>query len=478
MGRFIWMLVCGAWLCAACSSDEADPPPAPTPDVDAVVADVAKDACETPPCGEESAPDIAEVSQGEPDVPASTPDVGPGDPEDVKEEEEEDVFDPCGVDPCGELSQPAAACVGNSTAIYATTADCKVGAASLGGASQILEDNCSGCHGNTICTVFNACFMDDTGDMWHAPVNQGACGDAETVAECAVKRMLEQSMPPGNNPKVLPEDTALLEQWIEDTMGNTVALPDGVLCEFQVVESVDCTPQVLSCGAGECVTPDLTLEESLIITDEASLAPFVGVTVLNGNLTIAANELGDISLPYLQEVKGSILVESAGGLTGLSMPNLTTVGSQLKVQDNPDLAALDMPALETVATTLYLSNNSTLENLEIAALSSVGADLVAQENPSLEDLTLPDLVSVGGKLSVSGNGNLTSLKVVQLATVGGSLLIYGNSALSTLSLSAVESATGKVRFAGMPGLKTMGLGGLTFVTGDLEFSDLAALDYL
>ena len=99
-----------------------------------------------------------------------------------------------------------------------TAGDATVGAVTCDDLVTALSDNCGTCHGGDDgCSYTPACFLDDAAMLSAPPINTSACSDAATVAECALARIADGSMPTEGAPQPAADDDdiATLQAYVD-----------------------------------------------------------------------------------------------------------------------------------------------------------------------------------------------------------------------------------------------------------------------
>jgi hypothetical protein len=99
-----------------------------------------------------------------------------------------------------------------------TAGDATVGAVTFAEVVTALSESCGTCHGGPDgCSISTACFLDDEAKMGVAPGNTAACPDEATVAECALARIADGSMPTEGAPQpaAADDDIATLQAYVD-----------------------------------------------------------------------------------------------------------------------------------------------------------------------------------------------------------------------------------------------------------------------
>src|SRR5690606_995079 len=96
-----------------------------------------------------------------------------------------------------------------------------------------------------------------------------------------------------------------------------------------------------------------------------------GIECLQGTLRVAASDITTVTLPDLEQITGSLLVEGNASLTGVTLAALTQVDGHVRATGNPGLTTFNLDAM-----------------------TSVGLDLVLGGDPAEPGSGLPALVNI------------------------------------------------------------------------------------
>lgn len=99
----------------------------------------------------------------------------------------------------------------------------------------------------------------------------------------------------------------------------------------------------------------------------------VALPNLESAMYIELHGIGNITLPSLKSVPGSIMLQ-ANNMERIELP-VTTVGADLWVTRNEDLKELVLPELATVTRSFKIADNPLLKALSFDKLKTVGARL-------------------------------------------------------------------------------------------------------
>jgi hypothetical protein len=190
------------------------------------------------------------------------------------------------------------------------------------------------------------------------------------------------------------------------------------------------------------------------LTSKADEARFAGVTTIDGDLVVTAQDSAGIRLDDLEVVTGSIRVvgkvgtEASGNLT---LPRLTRVGGNIVFAYTHSVGTIDLPNLRTVGGHVDLGHG--IFDLEAGRLETINGDLRLRD-VGLVAVDLSALTSLGGALratrySTSAAGGSLSLTFPSLRAIGGDIDL---SAGATTYLVARRLAT---------------------LAGDIDLTDLA-----
>jgi hypothetical protein len=110
-----------------------------------------------------------------------------------------------------------------------------------------------------------------------------------------------------------------------------------------------------------------------VLTDAASVSAAEGLTEITGGLSTSSrlvDELTGISLPDLQAIGGSVMLDSTS-IVDLALPNLARIGGSVSIRFNARLVEVDLRRLAAVDGTLSVIGNPTLSRLRLDSLESV-----------------------------------------------------------------------------------------------------------
>jgi hypothetical protein len=195
---------------------------------------------------------------------------------------------------------------------------------------------------------------------------------------------------------------------------------------------------------------------------------------VGGNAELDTPAIDALVLPALDRVAGELrFVGNGANGTSIAAPRLGQVGGNL-VFFWGCLGEVTMPSLRTIGGTLDLEGALTAVGLD--ALESVGGDLLLDDR-SLPKLALPKLGAIGGDLS-SYSRPLQTFELPALATIGGTLALHMLPGIETLVFPALQSIGGEVMIAHLAALQKLDLGTLAEVGQSMFIMDVPALTEL
>ncbi|KAF2840551.1 hypothetical protein M501DRAFT_990533 [Patellaria atrata CBS 101060] len=285
-------------------------------------------------------------------------------------------------------------------------------------------------------------------------------------------------------------------------------------------------PVLAAAGAAQAqcsTTATLTIENP---SDASALS---SCRTFSGNIALATSVEGDITIPGVRSIDGSLSAVNVTNLNTISAPQLEEIADTFELRDNQNLASISMDSLTDIDTIQWvgLANLRNLgfaagissvsvvniDNTQLSSIDGIGVDAVNEftlvNNGLLTQLQL-DLVKVSRTLIISGNGedlmvqfplletaqNLTfrncsdvklpslesvngtvgffstkfeSFGMPNLTTVGG-LLFQDNLNLANLSLPELETVGGGFKISNNPDLLELDFPALVTVRGALDFS--------
>lgn len=198
------------------------------------------------------------------------------------------------------------------------------------------------------------------------------------------------------------------------------------------------------------------LPEGITFTSQAQIdsfpANYPGCTVIEGNLKIQENVVGNIasldSLYPITAIGGDLWVKDNDALTSLNgLNNVTSIGMRLRVESNDALPNLNgLNNLTSIVLYVSITGNDVLASLNgLDNITSIGGHLILSQNLSLSNLNaLKGLTHIGGSFKLERNDSLENFSGMEnLVSIGGIFLLYGNPSLINFSgLDNLESIGG------------------------------------
>ncbi|MCP3100687.1 hypothetical protein LZ198_17595 [Myxococcus sp. K15C18031901] len=213
-----------------------------------------------------------------------------------------------------------------------------------------------------------------------------------------------------------------------------------------------------------------SLKGELVVRDNPALAtlPFMNLRTVGGSVTIRDNAaLGGLyGLRSLTSVDGDLqVIGNALRDEFLGLESLKHVGGDFWVMENTDLTSLALPALEDVRD-LLVDDNPLLESAgPFPRLSSVRRELRLARNAKLAKVTQAPRLSAAGVVTLSQNPLLTDLSAFENVTWASAVEVAQNDALTSLAgFKRLREAT-LLTVAHHPRLQTLDMGERLQVSG-------------
>lgn len=215
--------------------------------------------------------------------------------------------------------------------------------------------------------------------------------------------------------------------------GNSLTQIDGMwtLNNVQTLNALT-FPQLTSVGSidweGLANLATLVFTSSIQQTDSFNLqntflSDLTGIDLKKCSDFYLANNrmLQDFSM-QLQNVTGSITVQSNGDRMNVTFPNLQW--AQNITIDN--VLSVSMPSLYAVNGSIGFNENEELTSLSLPNLTRVDEAFIIADNNNLKSFSVPQLAQVKGAVNVANNSALTNVSFPSLTMVGGAFDAYGN----------------------------------------------------
>lgn len=152
--------------------------------------------------------------------------------------------------------------------------------------------------------------------------------------------------------------------------------------------------------------------------------------------TLANNNFLQAFSMQLQNVDGSILVQSNGNRMNVSFPNLQWA-QNITIDNVPSIS---MPSLYAVNGSISFVANEELTTLSFPNLTRVDESFTINSNEQLKSFSVPKLTTVHGAVNVQNNSVLSNITFPSLTEVGGAFDAYGN--FSGVSLPKITDVHG------------------------------------
>ncbi len=236
-----------------------------------------------------------------------------------------------------------------------------------------------------------------------ATIDGGASGDSGTTGDSGATG--DGGTDPGEPCK---GDRDIADQAALDAF---LAEECGTLSGALTVQGTD-DVTVLDLPQLRSVAGSVTVEGNSLL--EAIRTPVLsdigGDLVLGGAGTDLSNpQLATVSMASLRELSGSLSVVGTPQLADLDLQRLFSVAGSASIMGTA-LTKPTLPALDTVGGSLVIQGNDSLIALGLGVLGTVGGDLQIRSNPKLPTC---DAVALSEQLAAAGG-------------VGGSVSIAGN----------------------------------------------------
>jgi hypothetical protein len=176
-----------------------------------------------------------------------------------------------------------------------------------------------------------------------------------------------------------------------------------------------------------------------------------------------------ISMPWVIELSGDLIVTNNLNLSVIDMSGLTTVGGEVSITGNTSATAIDMSALTIVSGDLGISGNMSATAIDMSALATAGGDISITENTSATVIDMSSLVSSSGDISITDNTSATVINMGGLETASGVIDISGNISTGEIDLSSLVS-TGEITIADNTSATVINMGGLETASGVIDIS--------
>lgn len=208
-----------------------------------------------------------------------------------------------------------------------------------------------------------------------------------------------------------------------------------------------------------------------------------------GSIAISEEVFGSIALDGIEEITGSLIVDSAETLTYFSADSLTTVGG-LELKDSPIFTGFDLPSLNKVES-LSLASLPLLWEVDFGStiqecstvevrdtyLTSLELDVLEPEKIIIEENAFLWSVSVAStsveEISIGGNTNAVDISFPQLESAK-QITISNATGLSFPSLTSIEESITITESY----LETFDFSTLETIGGSLEISGVWDLESL
>jgi hypothetical protein len=210
-------------------------------------------------------------------------------------------------------------------------------------------------------------------------------------------------------------------------------------------------------------TPTQCSQATATVASQADASTLAECTTFTGDVLITEAAAGVITLTGIDQITGSLLVDSAAGLTSLIAPTLNSISEIFNLTGLTILSTLSFPELTSVGSIFW----KTLPELDSLTFSSTvnKASVVNIQDTQLTSLDGISLDTVG-TLVISNNRMLTDIKLAAVTNVTTSLEIDSNGQGLTVELPLLESSEGDLTFRNATSIS---IPALSSVVGTLSF---------
>lgn len=251
----------------------------------------------------------------------------------------------------------------------------------------------------------------------------------------------------------------------------------------------------------------------MTIQNQADASGLSSCSTYSGSIAIATGTGGEINIPGVQRITGSLSATNVSQLTGLSADSLEIIDDSFTLNECQILSTLNFPRLTQVTevdwnalaglqglsftTGLQEVDSLMIQNTQLGTLDGINLQTAATvtivNNNYLNDITM-QLGNISESITLEANGmnvsanfpnlewaanvtmrNVSSLNVPSLASVNGSMGLYANffEAFSAANLTTVG---GTLSFVSNEDLTNISMPELTTVNGGLPIQNNTQLE--
>lgn len=119
----------------------------------------------------------------------------------------------------------------------------------------------------------------------------------------------------------------------------------------------------VACGGGKVYEGELRIDSA------SDLSVLDGVTVVEGDLQITAEDITELTLNSLESVEGDLWIRFNTRMTSLTMNSLSSVSGGFLVSQNERLSSLNLDSLRSVGGSFAISYNCKLPSFRADAIA-------------------------------------------------------------------------------------------------------------
>lgn len=172
---------------------------------------------------------------------------------------------------------------------------------------------------------------------------------------------------------------------------------------------------------------------TMTIQNSGDASAIATCSTFSGNIAIATQAAGDITLNGVKKITGGIYAEENANVTSLSADSLESVGD-FSLKNVVGTTSINFPKLTTVDSITWIS---------VAKLNSVVAPITEANNIDIENTELQEFPSFNlttiNSLTVVNNRFISSIKL-GLTNITGALVVQGNEGDLSIELLSLKSA--------------------------------------
>ena len=184
------------------------------------------------------------------------------------------------------------------------------------------------------------------------------------------------------------------------------------------------------------------------------------LTHVGGDLLIGGNVAPTLSLPVLERVEGSLIIDGSGQLTNISgLTNVDYIGGDFIVNEAFGLKQLNtFYILDSIGGDFFITDNFNLRTVSgFDQLVYIGGHLLIDENNNFSDTSLThipsfnSLVHIGGSLSITSNDHLISINGFNSLLHAYNIGILYNTDMEEISgFNSLKKVNGGLRLVNAP----------------------------